>query len=98
MPSILVNGIVAARNMQPYVRLSIDDRAAQLTVAEARNIANNIIQMCARTEADAMIVKFFGEREFPQAACAALLDDFRDFRSGLDKELVETLEEKERPN
>ena|SRR5215472_7401320 len=90
MPSLWVNGIVAVKDKQPYVQLSNDERIlAQLTMAEARNFAIDILQMAARSEADAMIVKFFEKAEFPMGAAEALMQDFRDFRAALDQEAVE---------
>lgn len=91
---ISVEGIVAARDTQPYVVLTIDSERAQLTVAAARNIANDILTQAARIEADAMIVKFFAKMEFPDAALAGLMVAFRDYRSALDAEQVDKFESK----
>jgi hypothetical protein len=91
MPSILVSGIVSHRDRRPYLHLSNENgMLAQLSMAEAKNIAIDILQMCARTEADAMILKFFDKAEFPEGAAAALMMDFRDFRAELDDEAIET--------
>ena len=87
---IVVEGIVARRDGQPYVKLFKDGVPfAQLTMAQARNIAHDILTMCARTEADAMIVKFFSARNLPEAAVGGLMLDFRVFRHALDTEPVE---------
>jgi hypothetical protein len=89
-----VNGIVAARNQQPYIQLSSSTGLLmQLTIAEARKIANDIVTMCSRTEADAMLIKFFGKAEFPAGASVALMAEFRDFRHALDMEPVEGKDE-----
>ena len=87
---LFVEGIVARRDKQPYVKL-FKDRSpiAQMTMAQARNFAHDILTICARTEADAMIHRFFSERELPEGAAAALMLDFRQFRLALDSELVE---------
>lgn len=47
--------------------------------------------MAARTEADAVILKFFSkdELEMPETAVAAFMQEFRDFRAELDREVVE---------
>jgi hypothetical protein len=58
-------------------------------MAQARNFAMDILQMCARTEADAMIHKFFSDEKFPPAAAANLMLEFRLFRHALDSEPVE---------
>jgi hypothetical protein len=92
MANILINGIVSMRDKQPYLQIDIDGKLAQLSMADARNIARDIEVMCARTEADAMIHKFFSAQGFPKDAGAALMLSFRDFRSQLDAESVEKSE------
>lgn len=82
-----VNGIVAQRDKMPYIQLSTENGlVVQLTIAQARQVAADILQMSARTEADAMILKFFDKQDFPPGAGAALMDQFRDFRAELDRE------------
>jgi len=88
--NISVEGIVAVRNKQPYIVLTLDDASAQLTVAAARNIANDILVQAARIEADAMMVKFFDRVDFPEGALAAIMLEFRKFRAELDREPIET--------
>lgn len=88
---VSVEGIVAARDKQPYIKLFKDgDPIAQMSMGEARNFANDILTMCARTEADAMIHKFFVDRDLSPQAAGALMLDFRNFRAALDGEAVET--------
>jgi len=89
LQNISVEGIVAARNNEPYVVLFIGAARAQITIADARKIAADIVQMASRTEADAMIVKFFANQKLPQASVVRLMKDFRDFRLALDAEPVE---------
>jgi hypothetical protein len=62
---------------------------AQLSMAQAQRIAMDMLIMAARTEADAMIHKFFSRMEFPEGALAALMQEFRDFRAELDQEKLE---------
>ena len=86
-----VQGIVSARNGLPYVQLANADRMiAQLSVAEARNIAHDILSATHNAEADAMIVKFFGRLELSQAALGAFMQEFRDFRHELETAKVDT--------
>lgn len=92
MPHILVSGMVAYRDKRPYVQLSIDGRLVQMTVAEARNVAQDILTQVSRAEADAMIHRFFEKQQFPEGAGAALMQEFREFRSELDREQVEKFE------
>jgi hypothetical protein len=95
---VWVNGLVAARNGQPYVQLlTTNGIMTQWTVGEARKIANDIVTMASRVEADAIIVKFFGHMEFPNGALAALMQEFRDFRHHLDMETVESKPDPEAP-
>jgi hypothetical protein len=87
---ISIEGIVAARDKRPYVVVFFNGQRAQLSIADARNVAMDILQMASRTEADAMILKFFERSEFPSGASAAIMKDFRDFRLELDSEPIET--------
>jgi hypothetical protein len=81
----LISGVVAIRNLQPYIQLLINGELMfQWHITEARSIAWDILRMCSRTEADAMIVKFFGKMDFPDGALAALMQEFRDYRHELD--------------
>lgn len=85
-----VNGIVAARNSQPYIQLSNErGMIAQLTMAESRKVAMDILVMASRTEADAMIVKFFHKLDLPEGALVGLMQEFREYRMALDLEPVE---------
>lgn len=86
-----VNGIVAVRNGEPYIQLSTEKgMITQLTMREARSIAHDILIMCSRTEADAMVHKFFSDAAFPKEAAGALMLQFRDFRMKLDQEKLDT--------
>lgn len=86
----IVNGLVAARDKQPYIQiLTGDGIIGQFSMAEARQVAHDILTMCARTEADAMIHSFFARQGFPENAGAALMMEFREFRARLDDEGVE---------
>jgi hypothetical protein len=90
MGDFFVNGLVSTRDEQPYVQLSNEKGLiAQLTMGQARQIAHDIMLMCSRAEADAMIVRFFTKAKLPVEALGALLQDFRDFRHELDMEKVE---------
>ena len=95
MSEIMINGIVSHRDKLPYLQITHTDKGmiAQLSMAQARNIAMDILQMCARTEADAMLIKFFAAHEFPDEAASALLISFRDFRAMLDDEIIQTSRE-----
>ena len=80
-----VNGIVAVRDGQPYIQLSNENgMLAQLSMSDARQYADDIIQMCARTEADAMLIRFLGKMDLPKEAAAVLMNEFRDYRAELD--------------
>ena len=80
-----VNGIVAMRDKMPYVQLATEHGLViQLTMAQARQVAADILQMSARAEADALLVRFCEAKDL-QKLGAVLMDDFRDFRAELDK-------------
>jgi hypothetical protein len=86
--NVSVEGIVAYRNKEPYVILKIGSEKAQLTIAEAHKIAKDVIVMAARTEADAMLVRFFESHQLPEAACAAMMQEFRLYRLALESDTV----------
>lgn len=87
-----VNGIVAVRDKMPYIQLSNENgMIAQLTMAQAQQIARDILVMAARTEMDAMVLKFFSKAEFPDGAGAQLMIELRDFRAELDAEGAERI-------
>lgn len=89
MPTFSVDGIVSHRDEKPYIRIFKDkEQLGQFSMAEARNLAHDILTMCSRTEADAMLFKFFKENNLPMQAVAALMVDFRTFRLKLDVEPV----------
>lgn len=82
---LFVDGIVAARNKVPYVTISTEQGiVVQLDVADARQVAADILQAAGNAEADAMILKFFAKADFPEAAGAAMMIEFREFRHELD--------------
>jgi hypothetical protein len=90
MSDFWVNGIVAVRDGNPYIQLSNEKgMISQLSMSETRQIAMDMLVMAARTEADAMIHKFFSKEEFPQDAANALMVAFRDFRAELDADKAE---------
>ena len=93
MPGILVSGIVSYRDKRPYVKVDVDGHEVQLTLAEARSIALDIMRQSYRAEADAMIYKFFAANDLPEQAAGTLMVEFRNFRSELDREQVETQEQ-----
>jgi hypothetical protein len=87
---VFVDGIVAARDTEPYVRLIINGEKAQLNIAEAHKIATDIIKVAARSEADAMLYRFFTGNQFPPGAAAMLMQDFRYYRQTQDDKKVES--------
>lgn len=90
VPDISVNAIVAHRNKEPYVQLTLDGKMVlQMNMSEARKIANDFYLAASRAEADAMLLRFFAARELPEQAGAMLMMEFRDFRLGLDLDEAE---------
>ena len=89
---ILVDGIVAAGNKEPYVRLTVNGEKAQLDIAEAKKIALDLLAVAARTEADAMILRFFSDNKFPEGAAAALMQEFRYFRQQQDEKPIDAFD------
>lgn len=90
MKGFAVDGIVARRDGEPYVRLLVDgEPVAQLDMAMARKIALDILEMAYRTEADAMLHRFFSDSKFPSGAANTLMVDFREYRWTHDKTTAE---------
>ena len=85
-----VNGIVSQRDKQPYVQLS-NERGivAQMTMAQARNVALDILQMSARTEMDAMLLRFCNEKLEHEEVGEQMMMLFSEYRMQLDQEKVE---------
>ena len=92
MSDIIVNGIISHRDHQPYIQIIVGGRLVQLSMAQARSVAQDIQTQCGRAEADAMIHKFFSAQLYPEGANAAIMVAFREFRSQLDAERVEKSE------
>lgn len=90
MADFWVNGIVAVRDGKPYIQLSNEKgMIAQLSMSETRQIAMDMLVMAARTEADAMIHKFFADQGAPPQKSGELMMAFRDFRAELDADKAE---------
>jgi hypothetical protein len=86
---VFVEGIVAARDKEPYVVLWVNGERAQLSIAEAHSVAMDLLTMAARTEADAVVLRFFDKKEFPSGAASAIMLDFRHYRMEQDGKPVE---------
>lgn len=84
-----VESAVTKPDREPLVVLTIGGHQAILSVAQARKIAADIVQQAARSEADAMIYRFFDASQFPHGAAEDLMFSFRVFRHQLDAEVVE---------
>ena len=85
---VFVDGIVSSRDLEPYARITVNGEKAQLSIAEAHKIANDLLKIAARTEADAMVLSFFSSQNFPPGAGAAIMQEFRYFRQRQDDKLV----------
>lgn len=88
-PGFSVESAVTKSDREPIVVLTIEGKQALFSVAQARKIAADIVQQAARSEADAMIYKFFDAQSFPLGAAEDLMLNFRLFRHELDAEAVE---------
>jgi hypothetical protein len=86
---VFVDGIVAQRDHQPYVKLTVNGESAQLSIAEAHKIAQDLLTMAARTEADAVVLSFFSDQKFPPEAAVAVMQEFRYFRLRQDEKPVQ---------
>ena len=92
--SIVVNGLVAKRDKEPYIQL-MDDQGtifAQLTIRMAQSIAMDMLVMAARTEMDAAMYKFASEMGMDSELASRLIVSMRDYRHKLDQEKLERRE------
>jgi hypothetical protein len=90
MAEFWVNGIVARRDHQPYIQLSNEKgMIAQMSMAQAHKVAMDILTMAARTEMDAMLLRFCSEKLENENAGQGMMVLFRDYRMELDQEKVE---------
>lgn len=97
MSDFWVSGVVAVRDGRPYIQLSNEKGIiAQLSMSETRQIAMDMLVMAARTEADAMIHKFFNKAGLPPQASTLFMKDFRDFRAELDADKAQRSDDEER--
>lgn len=80
--SIWVETLVSQRTGQPLVQIAWHDHTAQMTPAEARDLARNLLDAASIAEADAGLVRFLKERvglEF--AGAAQMLGELREYRA-----------------
>lgn len=85
-----IQGIVAQRDGQPYVQMANGEgMIGQFTLAEARSIAHDLMMSASYAEADAMLHGFFKKMDFPMAALAALMIEFRELRHEQEMKTVE---------
>ena len=101
MADFWVNGIVAQRDKKPYIQLSNEKgMIAQLSMSEARQIAQDMLIMAARCEMDSMVLSWFEGFDLPEetrdSSAAAMMQQFREFRARLDDEKAERREDPER--
>jgi hypothetical protein len=93
-----VAGIVSHRDKQPYVQLSTEKgMIAQLSMAQARIIAMDILVQCSRAEMDAMLLSFIDKMDLGESAGPLMMQYFREFRSALDNEKLERHEDDKPP-
>lgn len=83
--SIHVTSLVSHRTGKGMVHLSTARNEAQLTPAEARHLAQSLIEAAEAAEQDAFMVHFFTTvAGFTQSEAAAILMQFRDARQHLE--------------
>jgi hypothetical protein len=86
---IEIEGLVAL-DKRPCIKLFRGpETIEQLTVPQARQLAYEILTLCARTEADAQISRFFAAHGLSETAAAEVMQDFRYFRVEIDADRPE---------
>jgi hypothetical protein len=98
MANFWVSGIVSQRDKEPYVQLANENGLiAQLTMAQGRIIAMDILTQCSRAEMDAMVLKFMDKLGAGPDAGVAMMGEFREFRSVYDNEVLQHTQDDKPP-
>jgi len=88
MGDILVSSGYGGNTRKPFVMMEAEalDRPMQLSPAEARDLALNLLQAADAAEGDAFLVEFF-RKELGQddKVAASILHQYREFRKKLDE-------------
>lgn len=76
-----VQSMVAARNLEPYVVMTLAGQDTQLPVAKARMIGQWLMEVAEAAEQDAMMLRFFTESmELEKNMASQVLREYRQFR------------------
>lgn len=79
--NIWVETLVSHRTGQPLVQIAWYDHTGQLTPAEARDLARNLLDAASIAEADAGLVRFLKERVgLEHNAAGTMLNELREYR------------------
>jgi hypothetical protein len=88
---LFIDGIVSGQDGKPRINLSTEHgMVGQFSMAEARQIAIDILAQASRAEMDAMFLDFMKTQlGAPEEARVAALIGFREYRATLDDEQVD---------
>jgi hypothetical protein len=88
--TLAVVGIVSNRDKQPYVQLLNGEQiVVQLSMAQTRQVAMDMLIMASRTECDGMIFDFCEQNGLGFEAAGSMMLMFRDYRAKYDREQPE---------
>lgn len=81
MSDVLVRSLYGAKTKQPLVSLHWQDTAVQLTPAQAREMAGNLVQAAEASEQDAFLFEWSQAAVgCDEQAAARLIEAFRSWR------------------
>lgn len=85
--SVWVETLVSHRTGEPLVQIAWYDHTGQLTPAQARQLALQLMEAAAITEADAFLIHFMKNTVgTDERAASILLQEFRRFREAQETE------------
>ena len=88
--SLGVEGAVSRATLLPYILLFQNEKQiVQLRLSDARSFAIDILNACARTEADAGLARLFKKHDLPDGAYGAMMLDVREIRYEQDMDVAE---------
>ncbi len=82
---IWVDSMISHRTQEPIVNLSWGDRNLQLSIAQARDLAMNVLEASEAAQSDAVMLRFvdhIGGDSLNEGQKGKILHDFRRFRAG----------------
>jgi hypothetical protein len=89
-----VRALYGWRTREPLVEIELLGQKAQMSIFEAREHAQAVLECAEAAETDGFIWEFFSRMSLTEAQIATLLQDFRAYREEqIGKELIQTMKD-----